>query len=210
MLATEGQNMATSAERMRALRERQRRGLRRLTIEVSEDDLRAIAKRGYEGSVTTDHDQQAQAVGLFLSDVLLQFGRLYALRFALEQLRQNFEDFRNVLAQWPFLTAASCEQAQRSLACQLGLFGIRDTPQLVRSAQSLEKRLRCLLSIAALIARLYMEAEKWEITLRKPRSVGRRLIAMWALILALVTIRRSSPPRLAVSSSASMLREGYS
>jgi hypothetical protein len=99
MLATEGQNMATSAERMRALRERQRRGLRRLTIEVSEDDLRAIAKRGYEGSVTTDHDQQAQAVGLFLSDVLLQFGRLYALRFALEQLRQNFEDFRNRVAE---------------------------------------------------------------------------------------------------------------
>jgi hypothetical protein len=54
--------MATSAERMRALRERQRRGLRRLTIEVSEDDLRAIAKRGYEDAVTTDHDQQAQAV----------------------------------------------------------------------------------------------------------------------------------------------------
>ena len=72
MLATEGQNMATSAERMRALRERQRRGLRRLTIEVSEDDLRAIAKRGYEGSVTTDRDQQAQAVGLFLTDALLQ------------------------------------------------------------------------------------------------------------------------------------------
>ena len=64
--------MATSAERMRALRERQRRRLRRLTIEVSEDDLRAIAKRGYEGAVTTDHDQQAQAVGLFLSDGVLQ------------------------------------------------------------------------------------------------------------------------------------------
>ena len=29
--------MATSAERMRALRERERRGLRRLTIDVSED-----------------------------------------------------------------------------------------------------------------------------------------------------------------------------
>jgi hypothetical protein len=72
MLATEGQNMVTSAERMRALRERQRRGLRKLRIEVSEDDLRQIAKRGYEGAVTTDHDQQAQAVGLFLSDVLLQ------------------------------------------------------------------------------------------------------------------------------------------
>jgi hypothetical protein len=72
MLATEGQNMATSAERMRALRERQRRRLRRLTIDVSEDDLRAIAKRGYEGAVTTDHDQQAQAVDLFLRDAVLQ------------------------------------------------------------------------------------------------------------------------------------------
>jgi hypothetical protein len=64
--------MTTSAERMRALRERKSRGLRRLTIEVSEDDLRAIAKRGYEGAVTTDLDQQAQAVGLFLNDALLQ------------------------------------------------------------------------------------------------------------------------------------------
>jgi hypothetical protein len=57
---------------MRALRERQRRGLRRLTIELSEDDLRVIAKRGYEGALTTDLDQQAQAIGLFLSDTLLQ------------------------------------------------------------------------------------------------------------------------------------------
>jgi hypothetical protein len=64
--------MATSAERMRALRERSRRGLQRLTIDMSEDDLRAIAKRGYEGAVTTDLDQQAQAVGLFLNDALLQ------------------------------------------------------------------------------------------------------------------------------------------
>ena len=62
--------MATPAERMRALRERARRGVRRLTIDVSEDDLRAIAKRGYEGAVTTGHDQQAQAVGLFLTDAL--------------------------------------------------------------------------------------------------------------------------------------------
>jgi hypothetical protein len=64
--------MATSADRMRAHRERARRGVRRLTIDVSENDLRAIAKRGYEGAVTTDHDQQAQAVGLFLTDALLQ------------------------------------------------------------------------------------------------------------------------------------------
>ena len=57
---------------MRAVRERRRRGLRRLTIEVSEDDLRAIAKRGYDGAASTDLDQQAQAVGLFLSDALVQ------------------------------------------------------------------------------------------------------------------------------------------
>jgi hypothetical protein len=71
--STEGEaTMVTAAERMRTQRERARRGLRRLTIDVSEDDLHAIAKRGYEGAVTTDLDQQAQAVGLFLSDALLQ------------------------------------------------------------------------------------------------------------------------------------------
>jgi hypothetical protein len=43
-----------------------------LTIDVSDNDLRAIAKRGYEGAVTSDHDQQAQAVALFLTDALLQ------------------------------------------------------------------------------------------------------------------------------------------
>jgi hypothetical protein len=63
--------MATAAERMRAHRERARHGLRRLTIDVTENDLQAIAKRDYE-AVTTDHDQQAQAVGLFLTDALLQ------------------------------------------------------------------------------------------------------------------------------------------
>ena len=44
--------MATSAERMRALPERERRGLRRLTIDVSETDLQAIAERGYEGAAS--------------------------------------------------------------------------------------------------------------------------------------------------------------
>ena len=63
--------MATSAERMRALRERARRGIRRLTVDVSEGDLQAMVERGYEGAVTSD-DQQAQAVGLFLNDALLQ------------------------------------------------------------------------------------------------------------------------------------------
>jgi hypothetical protein len=70
MLATEGQNMATSAERMRALRERERRGLRRFTVSVSEDDLRVMAKHGYEGVLSTDPDQQAQALSLFIADML--------------------------------------------------------------------------------------------------------------------------------------------
>jgi hypothetical protein len=64
--------MATSAERMRALRERRRRGFRKLTIQVSEHDLRQIADVGYEGAVSSDHDQQAQAVGLFLTTRPLQ------------------------------------------------------------------------------------------------------------------------------------------
>jgi hypothetical protein len=64
--------MATLRERMRARREAERRKLRSFTIGVSEDDLRAIAKRGYEGALTTDLDQQAQAIGLFLSDTLLK------------------------------------------------------------------------------------------------------------------------------------------
>jgi hypothetical protein len=64
--------MATSSERMRAHRERARRGIRRLTVDVSEDDLRTLAERGYEGAASTDADQQAQAVGLFLTDSLLE------------------------------------------------------------------------------------------------------------------------------------------
>jgi hypothetical protein len=58
--------MATSAERMRTLRERGAAG------SVSDHDLRQIAQAGYEGAASTDHDQQAQAVGLFLNDALLQ------------------------------------------------------------------------------------------------------------------------------------------
>jgi hypothetical protein len=63
--------MPTSVERMRAHRERARRGIRRLTVDVNEDDLRTLAERGYEGAASTDHNQQAQAVALFLTDSLL-------------------------------------------------------------------------------------------------------------------------------------------
>ena len=62
--------MATSAERMRALRERSAADFRRLTIGMSEDDLRVIAEHGYEGAASTDLDLQAQAVSLFITDML--------------------------------------------------------------------------------------------------------------------------------------------
>jgi hypothetical protein len=54
--------MATSAERMRALRERERRGIRRFMISVSADDLRVIAKHGYEGAASSDQDCRSQAI----------------------------------------------------------------------------------------------------------------------------------------------------
>ena len=62
--------MATLRERLRARREAERRGLRSFTIGVSEDDLRVIAKHGYEGALSTDHEQQAQAVSRFITDAL--------------------------------------------------------------------------------------------------------------------------------------------
>jgi hypothetical protein len=43
-----------------------------LTIDVRDDDLRTLAERGYEGAASNDHDQQAQAVGLFVTDSLLE------------------------------------------------------------------------------------------------------------------------------------------
>ena len=61
--------MATLRERLRA-RQAERCGLRSFTIGVSEDDLRVIAKHGYEGALSTDHEQQAQAVSLFIADIL--------------------------------------------------------------------------------------------------------------------------------------------
>jgi hypothetical protein len=62
--------MATLRERMRARREAERRGLRSFTIGVSEDDLRVIAKHGYGGALSTDDEQQAQAVSRFITDAL--------------------------------------------------------------------------------------------------------------------------------------------
>jgi hypothetical protein len=58
------------AERTGALREPEYRGLRILTIDVSEDDLRLIAEHDYEGAAGTDHDQRAQVVSVFIADML--------------------------------------------------------------------------------------------------------------------------------------------
>jgi hypothetical protein len=63
--------MATLRERLRA-RQAERRGLRSFTIGVSEDDLRVIAKHGYGGALSTDHEQQAQAVSMFIADMLAE------------------------------------------------------------------------------------------------------------------------------------------
>jgi hypothetical protein len=62
--------MATSAERMRAYREWARRGLRRLTVDVSEDDLSVIVEQGYEDAASTDKDCRSQAISRFISDTI--------------------------------------------------------------------------------------------------------------------------------------------
>ena len=59
--------MATLRERLRARREAERRNPRSF---ISEDDLRAIAERGYGGAASTDQDQRAQAISLFITDML--------------------------------------------------------------------------------------------------------------------------------------------
>ena len=55
---------------MRAHRGRRRRGVRKLTIEVSEDDLQALAEHGYEGATNGDQDCRSQAVTPFISDTV--------------------------------------------------------------------------------------------------------------------------------------------
>ena len=37
---------------------------------MSEDDLRVIAKHGYEAVLSTDPDQRARALSLFIADML--------------------------------------------------------------------------------------------------------------------------------------------
>ena len=61
--------MATLRERMRARRQAEGHG-RSFTIGVSEGDLRVIAKHGYAGVLSTDPDQQARALRLFIANML--------------------------------------------------------------------------------------------------------------------------------------------
>ena len=70
ILSTEGDHHGDIGKASRALREVERRGLRRFTIGVSEDDLRVIAEHGYEGATSTDRDQRAQALSRFITDML--------------------------------------------------------------------------------------------------------------------------------------------
>jgi hypothetical protein len=76
--------MATFTERKRALRKGARPGFRSFTIGVSKDDLRVIAKHGYECVLSTDHDQRAQALSLFIQRHarLARSARETALRLA--------------------------------------------------------------------------------------------------------------------------------
>jgi hypothetical protein len=62
--------MPTLRERLRAMREAERRGLRSFTIGVIEDDLRVIANHGYEGVLSTDPGQQARSLGRFITDMV--------------------------------------------------------------------------------------------------------------------------------------------
>jgi hypothetical protein len=41
-----------------------------LSVEVHEDDLREIARRGYEDAATSDRKRQAEAVSLFLCETI--------------------------------------------------------------------------------------------------------------------------------------------
>jgi hypothetical protein len=57
--------------RARAPRARRRRAKLRLMIGLHEDDLREIALRGYDGAASSDRTLQAEAVTLFLTDILV-------------------------------------------------------------------------------------------------------------------------------------------
>jgi hypothetical protein len=72
MLATEGDNHGDIGRANAGAARAPASRTSEIEIDVSEDDLRAIAKRGYEGALTADHDQPAHAVALFLTDAVVQ------------------------------------------------------------------------------------------------------------------------------------------
>jgi len=61
---------AATAPFERARREAGCRRVRSFTIGMSEDDLRLLAKHGYGGALSADHEQQAQAICRFIADAL--------------------------------------------------------------------------------------------------------------------------------------------
>jgi hypothetical protein len=70
--------MATSAERMRALRERARRGIRRLTVDVSDGDLQAMVEHGYAGAASTEPRSAGASHQPFYHRHARQIGQLTA------------------------------------------------------------------------------------------------------------------------------------
>ena len=60
----------TAAERVRAVRERRRRREIQLTVVLHEDDLREIARHGYDGAASTDRAREGEAVQLWITDRL--------------------------------------------------------------------------------------------------------------------------------------------
>jgi hypothetical protein len=64
--------MATAAERTAAMRARRRRGEVQVMVVLSERELAKIAQRGYAGAASTDDDARAEAVGIFVSDSLVE------------------------------------------------------------------------------------------------------------------------------------------
>jgi hypothetical protein len=75
---------------------RGRRGLRRLTIGVSEDDLSVIAEHGYEGATSTDHDQRAQALSRLITDMLAaRSARVTALQGSQRRFSNGATPFRS-------------------------------------------------------------------------------------------------------------------
>ena len=71
---TEGNAVSPAALRVRALRHRRKLGQRRFYIDLTEDEIKEIAKRGYFAAATSFDPKEAtaQAVQAFISDVLFR------------------------------------------------------------------------------------------------------------------------------------------